>query len=238
VAGYREFQTGEVLTAANVNDFLMNQSVMVFADATARTAALSDVLTEGILTYNLDTNALERYDGSAFVKVPDVADVDAAGGLVAVKHALFTGTQTNSTAPGANFAVTNLSITHTLADAANKLIISAYFGAAASSQTQGNVGIAVADEGTLIGIGDADGSRTRVGAGGFVDGTGGTSVVAMPSVTFVYEPGDVLAHTLTVRAINILSSTRTLYINRSEDDSDVENRPRAASALVIQEVKV
>jgi hypothetical protein len=33
VAGYREFLTGEVLTAANVNGFLMNQAVMVFADS-------------------------------------------------------------------------------------------------------------------------------------------------------------------------------------------------------------
>jgi len=64
VAGYREFQTGEVLTAANVNGFLMNQAVMVFADDAARTTALSGVLTEGMLSYNLDTKALEVYDGT------------------------------------------------------------------------------------------------------------------------------------------------------------------------------
>ena len=100
------------------------------------------------------------------------ADGSVTGGgvIVAVNHALFTGTQTNSTGSGANFAVTDLSITHTLADASNKLIISAYFGAAANSQGYGNVGIAVADDGTLIGIGDAASSRTRVGAGGRVFG--------------------------------------------------------------------
>jgi hypothetical protein len=232
VAGYREFQTGEVLTAANVNDFLMNQSVMVFADAAARTSALSGVVAEGMLTYNLDTAALEVYDGTAFVPA------GAEPNLVAVKHALFTGVQTNSTAGQANFAVTNLSITHTLADAANKLIISAYFGAAANSNNFGTVGIAVADDGTLIAIGDAEGSRTRVGAGGTVDGTGGGNIVTMPSVTFVYEPGDTSSHTYTVRAINIDGSTRTLYINRSTDDSNDAARVRASSALVIQEVKV
>jgi hypothetical protein len=67
MAGYREFQTGEVLTAANVNGFLMNQSVMVFANAAARTSALAGVVTEGMLTYNLDTQQLEVYDGTAFV---------------------------------------------------------------------------------------------------------------------------------------------------------------------------
>jgi hypothetical protein len=168
-----------------------------------------------------------------------IADgLDAAGGLVAVKHALFTGTQTNSTAAGANFAVTDLSITHTLADAANKLIISAYFGAAGTTGERGLLGIAVADDGTLIGIGDADGSRTRVGAGGEVSANQGVAVATMPSVTFVYEPGDAVAHTYTVRAINSDGSTRTLYINRSQDDTDIAARTRSSSALVIQEVKV
>jgi hypothetical protein len=60
----------------------------------------------------------------------------------------------------------------------------------------------------------------------------------MPSVTFVYEPGDTASHTYTVRAININNSTRTLYINRTEDDSNDSRRARASSGLVIQEVKV
>ena len=168
-----------------------------------------------------------------------VADgLDAAGGLVAVKHALFTGTQTNSTAAGANFAVTDLSITHTLADASNKLIISAYFGAAANTQQEASVGIAVADDGTLIGVGDAAGSRSRTSAGGRVAGTQDNLTVTMPSITFVYEPGDTTSHTYTVRAINIDTSTQTVYINRVEDNSDFVNRPLASSALVIQEVKV
>jgi hypothetical protein len=168
-----------------------------------------------------------------------VADgLDAAGGLVAVKHALFTGTQTNSTAAGANFAVTDLSITHTLADASNKLIISAYFGAAGNNQGRGNVGIAVADDGSLIGIGDAEGSRTRVGAGGLVAGTTSSAVVTMPSVTFVYEPDDTASHTYTVRAINIMNDTHTLYINRSENNDSAAFVPRASSGFVIQEVKV
>jgi hypothetical protein len=168
-----------------------------------------------------------------------IADgLDAAGGLVAVKHALFTGTQTNSTAAGANFEVDDLTITHTLADAGNKLIISAYFGAAANNNGFGNIGIAVADDGTLINIGDADGVRTRVGAGGIVDAAGSNQVVSMPSVTFVYEPNDTNAHTYTVRAINIRGTTQTLFINRAESDVDDESRPRASSGLTIMEVKV
>ena len=165
-------------------------------------------------------------------------DGPGASVLVAVKSALFTGTQTNSTAAGANFAVTDLSITHTLADASNKLIISAYFGAAANSVGRGDVGLAVAEDGNLIVIGDAAGNRTRVTAGGFIAGTEKTFIVTMPSVTFVYEPGDTASHTYTVRAINMMDDTRTIFINRSEVDDDVILRPRATSSLIIQEVKV
>jgi hypothetical protein len=232
VAGYREFQTGEVLTAANVNDFLMNQSVMVFADATARTSALSGVVAEGMLTYNKDTGALEVYDGTAFVPA------GAEPNLVAVKSALFTGTQSASVTAGSNVAVTNLSITHTLADAANKLIISAYLGTTGTSKGQGNVGLAVADDGTLIGIADAGGSRTRVGAGGFVSPSGVNNIITMPSVTFVYSPGDAVEHTFTVRAINLDTATETVFINRTQGDDDNASRPRGTSGFVIQEVKV
>jgi hypothetical protein len=168
-----------------------------------------------------------------------IADgLDAAGGLVAVKHALFTGTQTNSTAGGDNFAVDDLSITHTLADASNKLIISAYFGVAANSDERGDVGIAVADGVTLIGIGDADGNRTRVGAGARTVQAKSVRQVTMPSMTFVHEPGDTAEHTFTVRAINTRDSTLTLYINRSVIDDNSITSPRASSGFVIQEVKV
>jgi hypothetical protein len=191
------------------------------------------------LPYPLPTDLVR--DGADAIK--DLAEatadgLDAAGGLVAVKHALFTGTQTNSTATGANFAVTDLTITHTLADASNRLVLMAYFGAAGTSEQRGTVGIAVADTGTLIGIGAAAGSRTRVAAGGLVVAAGSGSIVTMPHVHLVHTPGDTLAHTYTVRAINISTATNTLYINRSESDADSAAFSRAVSGLMLMEVKV
>ena len=66
-AGYKLFATGDVLTAAQVNTYLQEQVVMVFANAAARTTALSGVLAEGMVTYLKDTDALEIYSGSAWV---------------------------------------------------------------------------------------------------------------------------------------------------------------------------
>jgi len=168
-----------------------------------------------------------------------IADgLDAAGGLVAVKHALFTGTQTNSTAAGADFAVTDLSITHTLADSTNKLIISAYFGVSGNAAGLGQVGIAVKDGSTFIGVGAADGNRTQVGAGGRWSQSASTDLASPLSLTFVYEPGDTASHTYTVRAINPRVDTQTVYINRTESDADNAISTRGSSGFVIQEVKV
>lgn len=67
--GFYDFTPGQVLTAAQVDDYLMRQAVMRFADSAARTTALSGVLVEGMMSYLKDTNAVEVYDGSAWVAV-------------------------------------------------------------------------------------------------------------------------------------------------------------------------
>ena len=74
-AGYKLFNTGDVLTAAQVNTYLNEQTVMVFASSAARTSALSGVLAEGMVSYLQDTNAVEVYNGSAWVGVSGAGDL-------------------------------------------------------------------------------------------------------------------------------------------------------------------
>lgn len=83
-AGYRLFNTGDVLTAAQVNNYLQEQVIMVFADSTARTTALSGVLSEGMFSYLTGTNAFQYYDGAAWADVSnpgDITGVTAGTGL-------------------------------------------------------------------------------------------------------------------------------------------------------------
>lgn len=68
-AGYKLFNTGDVLTAAQVNTYLQEQAVMVFADASARTTALSGVLAEGMITYLKSDDKVYKYNGSAWIEV-------------------------------------------------------------------------------------------------------------------------------------------------------------------------
>jgi hypothetical protein len=86
-AGYKLFVTGDVLTAAQVNDYLMLQTVMVFANSAARTSALSGVLAEGLVSYLKDTDVVEIYTGAAWVSLDDPnaiqnSIVDAKGDLI------------------------------------------------------------------------------------------------------------------------------------------------------------
>jgi hypothetical protein len=67
--GYKLFTTGAVLTAAQVQQNLANQSVLFYASAAARDAdtALTAGLTEGMFCYLADTNTTAYYSGSAWV---------------------------------------------------------------------------------------------------------------------------------------------------------------------------
>jgi hypothetical protein len=146
-----------------------------------------------------------------------------------------TDTFTASVTAGASVAITGLSITHAMASASNRLIISAFCGGLASTSGLGETGIAVHDGTDLILIGDASSSKPRVTAGGLTTGTGSTFLTTFPSFTFVHSPGTTASQTYTLRAINTDSTTETIFVNRTEDDGATRN-PRAASSLVIQEV--
>ena len=77
--GFKTFTTGEVLTAADTNGYLM-QGILVFASSAARATAITSPQ-EGQYSYLKDTNALEYYDGAAWVGAP-VGDITAVNTAV------------------------------------------------------------------------------------------------------------------------------------------------------------
>jgi hypothetical protein len=64
---YKAFINGVGLPASDLNTYLMKQSVMVFASAAARDAALTAA--EGMVVYLEDTNAVMVYDGVAWSNI-------------------------------------------------------------------------------------------------------------------------------------------------------------------------
>jgi hypothetical protein len=79
--GFKTFTTGEVLTAGDVNGYLM-QGINVFTNAAGRSAAITSPQ-EGQYSFLKDTNALEYYDGVAWVGAPvgDITAVTAGTGI-------------------------------------------------------------------------------------------------------------------------------------------------------------
>jgi hypothetical protein len=65
-AGYRTFTAGEVLTAANVQNYLQDQVIPVFANNAAATAVMT-APAEGQFRFLKDTDAFEVFTGSAWV---------------------------------------------------------------------------------------------------------------------------------------------------------------------------
>ena len=78
-AGAKLFVSGDVLTAAQVNTYLMDQAVMRFANEAARTAAFGGtgepVLASGMVSYLIDVASVQVYNGSAWVAIGGGADV-------------------------------------------------------------------------------------------------------------------------------------------------------------------
>ena len=76
--GWKDFSTGDVLTAADMDGYVMAQIIAVFADATARDAAITSPQ-EGQHCFLKDTNSFMFYNGSSWEASPvgDITGVTA-----------------------------------------------------------------------------------------------------------------------------------------------------------------
>lgn len=81
--GFHQYNTGDILTASQVQYNLQNQTIMYFADASARDLALGALVSEGMFAYLADTNTTVFYDGSAWQSfgTGDVTGLTAGTGI-------------------------------------------------------------------------------------------------------------------------------------------------------------
>lgn len=73
--GRKVWAAGDVLAAADVNGYLMDQAVMVFAGTAARSSAIGTP-TAGMVSYLTDTSTLQVY-GTAWADVSSPGDITA-----------------------------------------------------------------------------------------------------------------------------------------------------------------
>jgi hypothetical protein len=60
---YKIFTAGSALPASDGNTFLMEQQLMVFASASARSSAITSPV-HGMFTFLTDSDTLQYYDGT------------------------------------------------------------------------------------------------------------------------------------------------------------------------------
>ena len=159
------------------------------------------------------------------------AGLSAAGGLVAVKSVLKTNVFSSSVASGADVEVTDMTITHTMESSSNKLLLMANLTLASSTEVTNRVAPIFFDGTNLLGIGDAEGVRSRVAT--FTD----TIFPGIP-IMLLHSPEVDTALTYSVRLRNTDNTTRTFFVNRFGTDSDDIRFIRASSTFVLMEVKV
>ena len=117
--GFKVFAVGEVLTAADVNDYLMEQSIGIYADSSTRDSQLSSPV-EGQFAYLADSNTLTYYTGSAW------ASYIGEGDITAVNTAATSGLSGGATSGAVNLSVDPSQLTDGTSitvDVANDLLI-------------------------------------------------------------------------------------------------------------------
>jgi hypothetical protein len=87
-SGFKTFTAGEVLTASDVNNYLMEQSVMTFGGSAARSSAIGTAnFEEGMVSYLTDTDKVEAYNGTDWVSVAPTS----TQGLTLINTTTFSG---------------------------------------------------------------------------------------------------------------------------------------------------
>jgi len=83
LSGWKDWQIGEVVEAAEFQTFIQDQVVQVYADSSARGSALGTAVAEGMASYLKDTESFEVYSPSGWVEVaPSYLTAGTAGEIL------------------------------------------------------------------------------------------------------------------------------------------------------------
>ncbi len=220
------FTAGEVLAAADVNTFLMNQAVMSFAGTASRGSAIPTPI-EGMTTYLEDTDVLQIWNGSIWKAV--------GGGVLQVVPVTKTDAFSASVATATSTAITGLSATITPSSTSSKVLVTCSVMVDTLTSGEG-IGLILQRGGAALtaATGDAVGSRTRITAvaSRAAASTHGQTI----PITFLDSPATTSATTYSVNIFNSLGSTNTILCNRGATDTNTNLFMRGISTITLTEV--
>ena len=226
--GRRTFAPGEVLTASNVMNYLMYQSVMNFAGTAARGSAIGTAVAEGMVSYQNDSNTMTVYDGSVWQQVyPSVAN---AGEIVQVVTT--TKTDTFSTTSTSLTDVTGLSASITPAATANKVLVTVSIPFGVSNTVEISIFTITDGSNNILLNAASPGNRTP----GIINLFGlPSAAMGLATFSFVHSPNTTSSFTYKIRAQ--ASGGATLHVNRGNADENAGTRTRGIATITLSEIK-
>jgi hypothetical protein len=230
--GFKDFVVGEVLTSSDVDGFLMQQSVMRFADDGARGSALGTAvgtavpLAEGMVAYLDDVNYVQVYNGSAWTSaIPGIG----SNVVQTVK------TDTFSTTSGTAVDVTNLSATITPTSDTSKILVIASLAISSDASAAPARAFIVRDA-TTIYVGDTDGTAIRASMGlAAGSGTSPGNRNIFPSAAVFFD-SPATASPVTYKIQMLIDGTNVAYLNRNARVGTETTDTRVPSSLTLIEV--
>jgi hypothetical protein len=189
--GKTTFIAGDILTASQVNGYLMDQSVMVFAGTAARGSALPSP-SEGMISYLADSNAIQFNDGSTWKPAANAGEIIQV--KQTAKHDVFTTTSVSFV------DVTGLSVSITPNASSNKVLVMVTHGANQKDSSNTSMGMRLFRGATQIAQIMIDGGK---------DGASGRQDFGGTSINVLDEPATTSATTYKTQANSQNNSSST-----------------------------
>jgi hypothetical protein len=158
-----------------------------------------------------------------------------AGNVIQVVSTAKTDTFSESVISGGTSGdVTGLTASITPSATSSKILVNFTVSVAVSGAVQGAF-VKLYRDGSLLSSanGNTAGNRTRTSASVNIETN---SIVVTACFTFLDSPSSTSSLTYSVRLGHSSGGTRTVYVNRSEADSDTSDFPRAASTITVMEI--
>ena len=173
----------------------------------------------------LKVNAITETDGSAF----------PLGKVLQVVQTNKTDTTSFSISSGGTHTDTGFSASITPSSTSSKILVQIMLNHGTSSNQIVGITLKANNSNTDI-IGDSSSSRARLTMAYHAEETAGCHVVP---ITALHSPNSTSEQTYTLNYRHNSSSTRTHYINRSNDDNNASGNgmgPRTASTMILTEI--
>jgi hypothetical protein len=184
----------------------------------------------------LKVGTITNSAGSGNIAIGSGVTMTGAGRILQVVSVTKSDTYSESIAANtmSSTNITGLTASLTPASTSNKILITGSIATGRdSNDSNSGVGVAMFRGGSLVGVGDAASSRTRVTS--MSHHAADLNITTVP-INFLDSPSSTSEQTYTFRFLNADGSTSNITLNKSQSDADAAYAGRAISTITLMEI--